>query len=126
MALLFEYDKWEKISNQIWLKLILQDIWKQRIEVDIDIELSEEENDNRYQPFLKIDGYQVRANNFVGFIQNGEDIIEIYPKVFRRNSEATEEKKLMLQQKRWALQQNSCRAAQGMMHKRLHGLHLWQ
>ena len=70
MALLFEYDKWEKISNKDDLKKMLQDIWKQRVFVDSEVIETEDTNDNRYQPFLKFDDSQVRANNFVGFIQN--------------------------------------------------------
>jgi len=85
MALLFEYGKWESINNKGALQQMLQDIWKQRIFVDPDAELIEEEKDSRYQPFLKFDGNQIRANNFVGFIQNGNEVIEIYPKVFRQH-----------------------------------------
>jgi 5-methylcytosine-specific restriction enzyme subunit McrC len=96
MALLFEYDKWEKISNKDDLKKMLQDIWKQRVFVDSEVIETEDTNDNRYQPFLKFDDYQVRANNFVGFIQNGDELIEIYPKVFRNLSNAKEKKELML------------------------------
>jgi 5-methylcytosine-specific restriction enzyme subunit McrC len=96
MALLFEYDKWEKISNKDDLKKMLQDIWKQRVFVDSEVIETEDTNDNRYQPFLKFDDSQVRANNFVGFIQNGEELIEIYPKVFRNLSNAKEKKELML------------------------------
>ena len=83
MALLFEYDKWERISNKYDLKKMLQDIWKQRIFIDSEVIETEDAKDNRYQPFLKFDDNQVRANNFAGFIQNGEELIEIYPKVFR-------------------------------------------
>lgn len=86
MALLFEYGKWERILDSDGLKSILKDIWQQRI-IDTEAEVDEEENDNRYQPFLRIDGNQVRANNYVGFIQNGKEVIEIYPKVFRQNPE---------------------------------------
>ena len=97
MALLFEYGKWETLSNPTGLKFILQNIWYQHRRIDTEAEENEEENDNRYQPFLRIDGNQVRANNFVGFIQNGEEVIEIYPKVFRQNHEFRLEQKLMLQ-----------------------------
>lgn len=96
MALLFEYGKWEKISNKEDLKKMLQDIWKQRAFVDSEVIETEDTNDNRFQPFLKFDDNQVRANNYVGFIQNGEELIEIYPKVFRHLSNAIEKKELML------------------------------
>jgi 5-methylcytosine-specific restriction enzyme subunit McrC len=85
MALLFEYGKWESINNKNALLQILKDIWKQSIFIESEKEISEEEIDNRYQPFLKFDENQIRANNYVGFIQNGEDVIEIFPKVFRQH-----------------------------------------
>ena len=96
MALLFEYGDWEGVKNIGALKPILQEIWKQRLFVDPDIELDDEMNDKRYQPFLKFDSNNVRANNFVGFIQNGDQLIEIYPKVFKNLSGASEKKEFML------------------------------
>jgi len=96
MALLFEYGKWEKISNKDDLKKMLQDIWKQRAFIDSEAIETEDKNDNRFQPFLKFDDNQVRANNYVGFIQNGEELIEIYPKVFRHLPDARTKKELML------------------------------
>ena len=39
MALLFEYGKWEDASNKEHLMLTLQDIWKQRLFVDPEIEM---------------------------------------------------------------------------------------
>ncbi|MCX6351885.1 MAG: AAA family ATPase, partial [Bacteroidetes bacterium] len=53
--------------------------------------------EKEFQPFLQFDGNQIRAKNFVGFIQNGEVIIEIYPKVFRELPDAFDKKGLMLQ-----------------------------
>lgn len=96
MALLFEYGKWESVINKDALKQILKDIWKQKIFVDSEIELSEADNDNHFQPFLNFDNNQVRANNYVGFIQNNDDVIEIYPKVFRNSENAKTQKELML------------------------------
>lgn len=83
MTLLFEYGKWEPIKNTIGLKPMLQDIWKQKLFADSENELDDEAKDKRYQPFLKFDGNNVRANNFVGYIQHADELIEIYPKVFR-------------------------------------------
>lgn len=83
MALLFEYGKWQGVKNKTALHQTLRGIWKQRLFVDEDAELTGEETDYNYQPFLQFDDNQIRANNFVGFIQNGEEVIEIYPKVFR-------------------------------------------
>lgn len=96
MAILFEYGKWESIKNTEALRQILKDIWRQGFFVNTEVEISEEDNDNHYQPFLNFDNNQVRANNFVGFIQNGREVIEIYPKVFRNSEHATEYKELML------------------------------
>lgn len=97
MALLFEYGEWESVKNKDALKQILKDIWQQRLFVDSEAEISEDEKDKRYQPFLNFDDNQVRANNFVGFIQNDEDVIEIYPKIFRNSENAKTKKELMLQ-----------------------------
>ena len=108
MTVLFEYGKKQKVNNKESLRIILQDIWgtrKNNVESPElsteDIEHSEEEPDPKYQPFLKFDGENVSAKNYVGFIQNGEDVIEIYPKVFREQFQnqktiSTDDKQLML------------------------------
>ncbi len=98
MSLLFEYGEWKGISNKDVLKPMLQDIWKQRMFVDLESIESENETDSHYQPFIQFDGNHIRANNFVGFIQNGNEVIEIYPKVFRQHlkNPSEEEKMLML------------------------------
>lgn len=99
MPLLFEYWNWETIKNKNTLQQMLQDIWKQKIFVDSDFDFSEEQTDRRYQPFLQFDGNSSRANNYVGFIQNDNEVIEIYPKVFRHHfpNPTPNEKALMLQ-----------------------------
>lgn len=96
MPLLFEYDKWTRTEYADTLKGLLREVWDQRLFVNSEQELTEDEQDSRYQPFLKLDGDQIRANNFVGFIQNEDEVIEIYPKVFRNVEGATENKALML------------------------------
>jgi 5-methylcytosine-specific restriction enzyme subunit McrC len=97
MISLFEYGKWESIKNKIALHQMLKDIWKQRLFVNTNSELTEDETDNHYQPFLQFDDNQIRANNFVGFIQNGEEVIEIYPKVFRQHfSNPSENEKMLM------------------------------
>jgi 5-methylcytosine-specific restriction enzyme subunit McrC len=98
MALLFEYGKWQSINNKNALHQMLKDIWRQRMFVETDSELTEVQTDNHYQPFLQFDDNQIRANNFVGFIQNGDEVIEIYPKVFRQHlpNPSENEKMLML------------------------------
>src|SRR4051812_37132840 len=97
MATLFEYGKWEGIQNREALNQMLLDIWAQRLFVG-EFESSEENKHKQYQPFLQFEGNSVRANNFVGFVQNGTDLIEIYPKVFRNilPSASANEKLLML------------------------------
>jgi 5-methylcytosine-specific restriction enzyme subunit McrC len=82
MSLLFEYGEWKKTTNEDDLKSFLRTIWNQRITEQEETE-SVEGMDNHYQPFLQFDDDMIRANNYVGFIQNGNELIEIYPKVFR-------------------------------------------
>ncbi len=98
MALIFEYGKWQNIKNKNALHQLLKDIWAQRLFVGKESELEEDQIDNHYQPFLRFDDNQIRANNFVGFIQNGEEVIEIYPKVFRQHlpNPSEDDKILML------------------------------
>jgi 5-methylcytosine-specific restriction enzyme subunit McrC len=97
MALLFEYDRWETIKGKDTLLPMLQEIWKQRLFIDTEVEAIEDENNSRFQPFLSFDGDEIRAKNFVGFIQNDEEVIEIYPKVFRNSENIDDKKELMLQ-----------------------------
>ncbi|MBK9221010.1 MAG: restriction endonuclease [Saprospiraceae bacterium] len=99
MPLLFEYGKWESIKNKNALKQMLKDIWEKRLFVETNAELTEEEKDSRYQPFLQFYDSEIKANNFVGFIQNGDEVIEIYPKVFRNHltNPTSRDKKVMLQ-----------------------------
>lgn len=97
MVTLFEYGKWEPVLNHLALRSFLQDIWQNRHSKEEETETSEAETDSRYQPFLQFDGNQIRAKNYVGFIQDGENTIEIYPKVFRHLGENNDEyKSLML------------------------------
>ena len=80
---LFEYDKWEKVVNPTILFQSLKTIWRQRNFANTTDELEENETDRNYQPFLRFSNYEIRANNFVGFVQTTDDLVEIYPKVFR-------------------------------------------
>ena len=101
MSLIFEYGDWYNLkggNKSEELKNTLIGIWRERKFLPDDIEVDEEAKDKRYQPFLKFDNEEVKANNFVGFIQNGDEVIEIYPKVFRNHfKKPTEkEKSLML------------------------------
>ncbi|MBU1145141.1 MAG: restriction endonuclease [Firmicutes bacterium] len=96
MITLYEYGNWENISNRGTLKRTLQEIWQKRLFDEEEMVQDEDVKDNRYQPFLQFDGNQIRAKNYVGFIQNGDDVIEIFPKVFRNIKDSVEYKKLML------------------------------
>ncbi len=45
---------------------------------------------------MKFDGNKIRVNNYAGFIQTGEDLIEIFPKVFRNVPDIQSKRSLML------------------------------
>jgi len=80
---LFEYGLKKRIANADDVKQLLRNIWNQK-RTSLELNYTENINDNDYQPFLRFDGEYVRANNFVGFIQSNGELIEIYPKVFRQ------------------------------------------
>lgn len=94
MNYIFEYGDWVPVKGQTKLKYLLNDIWEHQKFTFDEFEETDSDAENHYQPFLQFDGDQVRANNFVGFIQNGDDLIEIYPKVFREDN--CSDKALML------------------------------
>lgn len=96
MTLLFEYGRWAEITNKESLKEYLQKLWQTSLSANKRSRLSDDERDPKYQPFLKFDGSHVRANNYIGFIQNGDDVIEIYPKVFKNLVAAESRKELMM------------------------------
>lgn len=100
MPVLFEYGNWDRTANPGDLNNLLREVWSQRLfvsqEIIEEVELSEDAKDSRYQPFLNFDNSQIRANNYVGFIQNGDELIEIFPKVFRTLPDAVDQKALML------------------------------
>ena len=78
MISLFEYGKWSSISDRESLEGILLSLWQNRV-FTRNMNLSDADKDNKYQAFLQFDGNRIRAKNYVGFIQSGADIIEIYP-----------------------------------------------
>lgn len=84
---LFEYDKWEKVENASTLFHSLKSIWRQQNFTGLTEELEENETDKNYQPFLRFSNNEIRANNYIGFIQTPNDLVEIYPKVFRNYPE---------------------------------------
>lgn len=87
MITLYEYGQWHKVEGKDSLKEFLRNVWQQRLGVQNTGHESNEDQDSRYQPFLKFDDHFVRANNYIGFIQNGDELIEIYPKVFRNHEQ---------------------------------------
>lgn len=94
MALIFEHGDWIDLADRSSLEDALVDLWERtRPPEDED---ADETSSRRYQPFLQFDGKRCRARNFAGFIQNGDDSIEIYPKVFRRMPDSAARPDLML------------------------------
>jgi len=83
MSLLFEYGKWEPVLKKDELKDFLRTIWQQRSREELAEDEHNEVIDNKYQPFLQFDDNTIRANNYIGFIQHENELIEIYPKVFK-------------------------------------------
>jgi 5-methylcytosine-specific restriction enzyme subunit McrC len=83
MSVLFEYGDPINITDREALEDYLRALWNDRKYTVTDELENEQEGSDKKQPFLKFDGNKVQAKNYVGFIQNGQDVIEIYPKVFR-------------------------------------------
>ncbi len=96
MSLLFEKGVWERIRNEDALRQLLQNFWEQPFYTDSEGEITEEQKSYKVQQFLNFRNDSIQANNYVGFIQNDDDIIEIYPKVFKNAVNASENKNLML------------------------------
>lgn len=96
MSLLFEYGKSTRITHSGDLRRFLRGIWELRRDEISGREFSDEESDTRFQPFVRFDGDEIRANNYIGFIQNNDELIEIYPKVFRGIENPDSQKSLML------------------------------
>ncbi len=84
MYTLFEHSNLVPIKDRKGLEEYLYIIWQEykHVWIDENQDIDVKENIN-YQPFLSFDGENVRANNFVGFINCNEDSLEIYPKVFQ-------------------------------------------
>jgi len=97
MAFLFEYGDWVTTPRPDDLRKFLREIYDAELFTEPTEEINEENSgDLRFQPFLQFDGNQIRAKNFVGFIQNDDEVIEIYPKVFRGLPDASSKKAIML------------------------------
>lgn len=96
MALIFEYGESLELSDRPSLERSLCDLWERTRQEYGEIELEESSARRRYQPFLTFDGTKCRARNYVGFIQHGDDLIEIFPKVFKQLPVASRDPDLML------------------------------
>jgi 5-methylcytosine-specific restriction enzyme subunit McrC len=96
MTILFEYSEWAKVDDRRSLEDGLEKLWRQDLFVATESEEASSEQKIKHQPFLQFDGNRIRANNYVGFIQNGDEVIEIFPKVFRDIPNPHERKELML------------------------------
>lgn len=87
--MLFEYSAFHPLGklNRKKLEPFLQQVWKDRY-IAYAAEFLEEnttpEEEKQYQPFLKFDGNDYRTQNFIGFIQQDGEAIEIYPKVYKK------------------------------------------
>src|SRR5688572_5961493 len=96
MQHLFEYGEWLSIKDPNGLREFLQAIWEERPSFFVqEQEEIEEEISKHYQPFFQFSGQNIRARNFVGFVQHDNELLEVYPKTFR--SSGCKDKPLMLQ-----------------------------
>ncbi|MFD3003848.1 McrC family protein [Pontibacter toksunensis] len=92
--MLFEYSTFHPLGklNRKKLESFLQQVWQERYiayaEEFLEADTTPEE-EKRYQPFLKFDGDTFRTQNFIGFIQQDGEALEIYPKVFKREQDTT-------------------------------------
>ena len=95
--MLFEYcSSIEPVGNRSSFESFLKQLWSKRYfayaqEYVDDLDLGSDELKVQKQPFLRFDGNDFRTQNFVGFIQFNEQLIEIYPKVFHSTSISKEE-----------------------------------
>jgi 5-methylcytosine-specific restriction enzyme subunit McrC len=94
MEHLFEFGKWVAVEDANWLKQYLVVTWDNRISDPNQQTLDSTDLPRQFQPFLQFDGDRIRANNYVGFIQHHDSVIEIYPKVFR--ADGCNDKSMML------------------------------
>lgn len=91
------------IGNVDELETILETVWNTLIskptdnnfynkiskETEENVEDEEEIGDVKKskQRFVSLDRKSIKPNNYIGFIQHGDKVIEIYPKVFYKNGE---------------------------------------
>ena len=103
MSIIFENDRWITVSDREGLESVLEEIHRSRLfESQPDLWMSDSEqaegasgNQSRQQ-FLQFDGNKAKAKGFVGFIQHGDEILEIYPKVFAGVTNPESRREVML------------------------------
>lgn len=121
LTTLFEYNRYEfdekLYGDKTELKKTLQTVWNSLIAkpnaidyfnsseqedaiieienegIDVDKNKVKAEKEQRFFNFYDI---KIKPNNYIGFIQNGDKLIEIYPKIFRNEEETKENKKKWL------------------------------
>jgi 5-methylcytosine-specific restriction enzyme subunit McrC len=93
---LFEFSPPQPLPQQINLKCFknfLDEVWEKRNSIFIDEEVSfrEEEQEDlpkaSKQQFLRFDGREISARNYIGFIYYEGTQINIYPKIFKNRPE---------------------------------------
>lgn len=80
--ILFEFGDGVEIDGALELKRYLHRQWEEREILRSNNEEFDEFESTLPQPFLSFDGSVIRARNYVGFIQQDDLHLEIYPKVF--------------------------------------------
>jgi 5-methylcytosine-specific restriction enzyme subunit McrC len=92
MNTIFEYGEQFAVSDREGLQSYLCSLWKEYKEIwPAQLEDENSDQDSKYQPFLSFDGKMARARNYIGFIHFENSKIEIYPKVFRNETEMSKE-----------------------------------
>ncbi|WP_258100617.1 McrC family protein [Marinoscillum pacificum] len=84
MITLFEHSPYVSISDRVGLEKYLKNIWAEYKALWSDI--SDENEGSNYQPFFSFDGLTASARNYVGFVNFGNDFIEVYPKIFKHTT----------------------------------------
>ncbi|EHQ24742.1 McrC family protein [Mucilaginibacter paludis] len=94
----FEFGDWFPISNRKTLQPYLEEVWTQSKPLDDELQPITEDVSTlkSYQGFLTFDGTSGRARNYIGFIQSDDFHLEVYPKVFKRQSIDEDSIKLFL------------------------------
>jgi 5-methylcytosine-specific restriction enzyme subunit McrC len=101
---IFEFGDWFDTGGRDLLRPQLDSLWQANYAVSAE-DLLDEETPARasYQGFVTFDGERARARNFIGFIQNENLQLEIYPKIFKGLELSDGNTSLILQHLFWWL-----------------------